>query len=465
LEVTADLEKLSTDVAIIGCGIAGVTASKQVARRHKKVTIISKAYGATAMSTGVADIANPTVIKIPLESPNALFRKKYAVKKNHPYSLILQHEKHNETRENESSDGVCSETMSKAITDFIHDMTEAGYPVEGSLEHNMLLINSIGSVRSTCLAPSSVAEGDLTRIENGRILFVGFKGHADFDPRFCARNFINTAKLVGMSSRSSEDEGAVIDVPGFEARSTLLSIEVARLIDHDAEVATQIGRKIGDVSKGTGATHLCLPPCIGIRNVQEKMKAIREESGLVPFECVTLTPPSIIGYRLQLALDDLTDKSGIPIMLPYEVTGFDAHERTLRNMNVVSGQRGLKVEAEKFVLATGSFIGGGIIENDETIKEPLLDLPLFDENDSPVHGMYARTMLSSEALPIDGHRIFSVGVKANENMQPVSADGDVIHDNLYACGNILSGFNHTSGGCRYGAAIATGYVAGEEASK
>jgi anaerobic glycerol-3-phosphate dehydrogenase len=74
-------------------------------------------------------------------------------------------------------------------------------------------------------------------------------------------------------------------------------------------------------------------------------------------------------------------------------------------------------------------------------------------------------MLSDEAVPIEGHSVFSAGVKVDENMQPVSANGEHVYDNLYACGNILSGFSHTSSGCRYGVAITTAYVAGEEASK
>jgi glycerol-3-phosphate dehydrogenase subunit B len=195
------------------------------------------------------------------------------------------------------------------------------------------------------------------------------------------------------------------------------------------------------------------------------MKIIGDESGLVPFECVTLTPPSVIGFRLQLALDDSAEKSGAKIMLPYEVTHFDADEDTLKHMTVISGQREFSVKAERYILATGSFVGGGIIENEETAKEPLLNLPLFDENDSLVDGLFIRTMLSNEALPINGQRVFSVGVKVNENMQPLSTQEEIIHENLFACGNILSGFNHTTSGCRYGVSLATGYVAGEEAAK
>jgi glycerol-3-phosphate dehydrogenase subunit B len=459
------LEKLRTDVAVIGCGIAGLTAAKQVARRRKKVTVFSKAYGATAMSTGVADIANPTVIKIPLEPPDILVRRKYAIKKNHPYSLILQRERRSGIQGNEEGDRVCGETITKAVADYVHDMTEVGFQVEGSLKHNMLLINSVGSVRSTCLAPPSVARGDLTKIENGKIMFVGFKGHADYDPRLCAKNFADTARTVGLPIEVGGDRSEVIELPGFETRSTILSIEVAKQIDREEEIAGKIGAMIAGLANGNKTTHVCLPPCIGIRNVEEKMKIIGEESGLTPFECVTLTPPSVIGYRLQLALDDSANKSGVPIMLPYEATHFGSEEKTLKTMSVVSGQRDFQVEAEKFVLATGSFIGGGIIENEGTVKEPLLDLPLFDENDAQVNDAFIRTMLSNEAVPINGHPIFSVGIKVNENLQPVSADGEVIYDNLFACGNILSGFNHTSGGCRYGAAIATGYTAGEEASK
>jgi glycerol-3-phosphate dehydrogenase subunit B len=151
-------------------------------------------------------------------------------------------------------------------------------------------------------------------------------------------------------------------------------------------------------------------------------------------------------------------------MIPYEATGFEAEGKTIKKITVTAGERSYQVEAEKFILATGSFVGGGIVEKDGTVTEPLFNLPLFSEN-GQVSGTFVRTMLSSEALPIEGHQVFSVGLKVNENMQPVSSKGDTIYGNLFACGNILSGFSHTSSGCRYGVAITTGYVAGEEASK
>jgi glycerol-3-phosphate dehydrogenase subunit B len=450
------LKDFKTDVAVIGCGIAGLTAAKRLARRSRKVTLFSKAYGATAMSAGVVDIANPTVIRTPLEPPKELVRKKYAVRSNHPYALILQRETGN--------DG-CGETIPKAVSEFISDMNNVGYPMEGSLDHNMLIINSIGSIRSTCLAPPSVARGDLSKIGNGRIFFLGFNGHADYDPRLCSRNFNATNKVIGIPTEGAKDGSATIDFPGLEERSTLLSIELARQIEREEGIARKIGRMIGEVTKGKGATHVCLPPCMGLSNVEENMRIIDEESGLIPFECVNLTPPSILGYRLQLALDDSASKSNVPMMIPYEAAGFEAEGKTIKRMTLVSGERTFQAEAEKFILATGSFIGGGIVEKDETVREPLLNLPLFDENGLEVGRTFIRTMLSNEVLPFKGHSVFSVGVRTNENMQPISANGELVYSNLFACGNILSGFSHTSSGCRYGVAITTGYVAGEEASK
>jgi glycerol-3-phosphate dehydrogenase subunit B len=459
------LQTLSADVAVIGCGISGLTAAKQAARKGKKVMVFSKAYGATAMSTGVADVANPTILKIPLDAPDTLIRKKYAVKKSHPYHLILEREKQCGIQDEQNTGSGCGETIAKAVADYVKDMTEVGFPIEGSLNHNMLLINSIGSVRSSCLAPRSIARGDLTNIESGKVLFVGFRGHSDYDPSLCAKNYSEMSKVVSSPLEVGSDGSATVEFPGFEKRNTILSIEIARSIDREEGVAEKIGRTIGGLAKSSRATHLCLPPCIGIGNVEEKMKIIGEESGLIPFECVTLTPPSVIGYRLQLALDDSVAKSGVNIMMPYEVAHFDPDGDALKRMSVISGQREFVVDAERYVLATGSFVGGGMVEKEGTVKEPLLDLPLFDENDSRVDGTFIRTMLSNEAIPINGQSVFSVGVKVNEKMQPITTQGEAIYGNLFACGNILSGFNHTSSGCRYGVSIATGYVAGEEASK
>jgi glycerol-3-phosphate dehydrogenase subunit B len=459
------LKDFKTEVAVIGCGIAGLTAAKRIARERVDVAVFSKAYGATAMSTGVVDVANPTVIKLPLKAPEKLVPEKYAKKMNHPYALILLREKQLKSRTTKTDEHGCGETISKAVADFLDSMKDVDYPMEGSLEHNMLLIDSIGLAKCTCLAPSNVARGDLTRIDKGKILFVGFKGHPDYDPRLCSKNFVQTKKMIDLPTEMEESGAKLIDFPDSNGRNTLLSIEIARRLDREEGVATKVGREIADSSKGKGATHLCLPPCIGIKNVEESLRLISEESGLIPFECVNLTPPSILGFRLQLALDDSANKSGVVVRLPYEVKGFEAQGNDLKRMIVVSGERSFHVDAERFVLATGSFVGGGIVEEDETAKEPLLNLPLFDENDSQATDVPVRKMLCSEAIPIKGHPIFSVGAKVNENMQPVAGNGESVYNNLFACGNILSGFNHTSGGCRHGVAITTGYVAGEEVSK
>jgi glycerol-3-phosphate dehydrogenase subunit B len=459
------LSSFKTDVAVIGGGMAGVTAARQLARRNKSVTVFSKAYGATAISAGVMDVANPTTIRIPLEAPEELFRNKYASKPNHPYSLVLKREQSKSTRRPEVGNSRRIDTIREAIAGFANDMSEVGYPMNGSLSHNMLIINSIGSLRSTCLAPPSVARGDLTSIRTGRIFFVSFKGNGDYESKICCQNFNSTNRIMNLPIEASEDGHASIVFPGLEDRSTLLSIELARNIEREEGVASKVGKIIGEAAKGKGATYLCLPPCIGLRKVENMMKIISDESGLTPFECVNLTPPSILGYRLQLALDDLAAKSNIPVMMPYEATGFEAEGKTISKITVTSGERSYEVEADRFILATGSFVGGGIVEKDGTVEEPLFNLPLFDENGSEVDGTFLRTMLSSEALPIEGHAVFSVGVKTDENLQPVSTDGEPVYDNLFACGNILSGFSHTSSGCRYGVAITTGYVAGEEASK
>jgi glycerol-3-phosphate dehydrogenase subunit B len=459
------LSDFKADVAVIGSGIAGLTAAKQIARRHERVTVFSKAYGATAISSGVMDVANPTIIRMPPDTPNDLLRKKYAPKPNHPYSLILKREQLESPMREEADSSKLGNTIQNAISQFVSGMASVGYPMEGTPDHNMIIINSIGSVRSTCLAPPSVARGDLSKIHDGRIFFVCFKGNSDYDSKICCQNFNSTKGIIGLPIESLEDGHASIGFPGLEDRSTLLSIELARNIEREEGVAAKVGKKIREVSKDKGATHICLPPCIGLRKVEDIMKIIAEETGLTPFECVNLTPPSILGYRLQLALDDLAAKSNIPVMIPYEATGFEAEGKTIKRIKVTSGERSYKIEAERFILATGSFVGGGIVEKDGAVKEPLFNLPLSDENGREVNGTFVRTMLSNEAIPIEGHAVFSIGVKVDKDMRPVSAGGEPVYNNLFACGNILSGFSHTSSGSRHGVAIATGYVAGEEASK
>lgn len=89
-----------------------------------------------------------------------------------------------------------------------------------------------------------------------------------------------------------------------------------------------------------------------------------------------------------------------------------------------------RLEADDFVLATGSFASDGLKSNYERVYEPIFHLDVTAPAD--------RTAWVRESV-FDDQPYMYYGVCTNENMQ-VQKDGQTI-SNLYAVGSVLGGHN------------------------
>ena len=67
---------------------------------------------------------------------------------------------------------------------------------------------------------------------------------------------------------------------------------------------------------------------------------------------------------------------------------------------------------------------------------------------------------------IFGNSLFArMGVKANEELKPVDAEGNIILNNVRFAGRILGGYDFASEKSGHGVALATGWYAGTQAAK
>ena len=89
-----------------------------------------------------------------------------------------------------------------------------------------------------------------------------------------------------------------------------------------------------------------------------------------------------------------------------------------------------RLEANEFVLATGSFLGGGLSSDYYSVRESVFGL------DVELSGAASHVDWTTDNL-FDKQPYESFGVKA-DNQFRVSKDGTTI-DNLYAIGSVLSG--------------------------
>jgi glycerol-3-phosphate dehydrogenase subunit B len=112
--------------------------------------------------------------------------------------------------------------------------------------------------------------------------------------------------------------------------------------------------------------------------------------------------------------------------------------------------------ADRFILATGRFMGGGLKADVERILEPIFNLPVHQPPSR--EGWFGNSFFSD--LP---HPIHQAGVLANASLQPVSEGGDVILENVWVAGSILAHHHCIEEKSREGIEISTGYMAAKYA--
>lgn len=106
----------------------------------------------------------------------------------------------------------------------------------------------------------------------------------------------------------------------------------------------------------------------------------------------------------------------------------------------ITTNKGVTLTAEDFVLASGSFIGGGLKGDGKRIDEALFGLDTV----TPESGYTTRNIF--EAQPF-----MSCGVVVDNTFKAVK--NGVAIENLYACGAVLAGYNPVKEGCGAGVAM------------
>ncbi|MDE6831161.1 MAG: FAD-binding protein, partial [Muribaculaceae bacterium] len=109
------------------------------------------------------------------------------------------------------------------------------------------------------------------------------------------------------------------------------------------------------------------------------------------------------------------------------------------------------LEADNYMLASGSFFGNGLVALPDRIIEPVLGL------DVEAPGLRAEWYKPDL---YDAQPFMAFGVKSDESFRP-SLDGRTI-SNLYAVGSILGGCNPIKEGCGAGVAILTAMFAADK---
>lgn len=418
------------DVLIMGAGLAGLTAAWQAALRGKKVQIAAKGWGTTHWHAGCVDVLgyhpvdNPTAV----DNPRTALTQLIADQPQHPYALA----------------GL--DQIEEALTALQTLCAEAGYPLHGSLDKNWQLPTAVGSMRPTCLAPSSMIAGDLTQKESPMLL-IGFEHYHDFYPSLAADNL----RQLGI-----EATGAKIKLATIEDANFMTPIKLAQRMDNDPNLRLELARGI-QAKLGT-AKRVGLPAILGVRHSIAIHKELEERLGVPVFEIPSL-PPSVPGMRLHHILFTAIQQAGGRVYDGMEGIGSRKDGNRVTAVLTEAAGRTRTQRAATYVLATGGILGGGIVTYpDSTAREVVFDLPLAVPGKQ--HEWFRREFLNK-----DGHPIYHVGVQVNASFQPVQGENGTavaLYQNLYAIGNTLAHSEAIRQRAYEGVALVTGYKVGKK---
>lgn len=387
------------DNIIIGGGLSGLLCGIALAREGRHVAAIAAGQSTLHFSSGSFDIlgydADGQVVTSPFEAIKQL-------EASHPYHLV----------------GL--ENVPLLATQALRIFTECGLGGQGGVAHNHFRMTPIGSLRPTWFTLDDYLTVQTPQaFPYKKVLLVNVPGFMDFPVSLITE---------GLHRLGAEVETALVSVPSLMHRrqspSEMRSANLAKVLARDKKLQ-QIAARINKAA--TEVEAVIMPAIVGMDS-QEAVAFIRSRVQK-PLHFVSTLPPSVPGVRVQTLLRKHFANLGGVYMLGNTVTGGHVEDGRLRYVetSLLPDER---LEAEDFVLATGSFASDGLKSNYERVFEPIFDL----DTTAPADRMQWVTPSVFDDQPYR-----SYGVKVNASMQ--AQKGGQTISNLYVAGAVLGGHN------------------------
>ena len=408
------------DTVIIGGGLSGLICGIRLQKAGKKCAIVSAGQSAMHFSSGSFDLLgrlpDGTDVDKPLEALKSL-------PEDHPYSILGE------------------EKIRKYAEEASAFLNGCGIKVGGDAAVNTWRISPTGERK-----PSWLTLGDFTALKTkdekigNKALIVNILGYLDFNTKFLADSFERQGTICRISSVKLEEMERLRKNPS-EMRAT----NIARVMDRDG-----VWEKAAEQVKGMlkDADIVVLPAVFGLKD-GSVIEKIREAIG-VKTVFVSTMPPSVPGIRTQMTLKAEFERAGGRFLMGDTVVDADFNEdgtvKSIGTQNFGS----IRLYADNFVIATGSFFSKGLIATPDRIFEPVfgVDLSYAEGRDQ----WFDRNFWNKQ-------NYISYGAKVSKFLH-ASIDGKPIA-NLYAIGSIIAGSNTLYEGCGGGIALLTALAAAD----
>jgi glycerol-3-phosphate dehydrogenase subunit B len=415
-------EPIECRLMVIGAGMAGMAASLFAARRGIS-TVQAGLTGETLYASGLFDLYGVAhgntreLIDDPWNGLNTL-KKKYP---RHPLSRLSSRQ---------------IRSAMDLLTQFLSD---AGHPYAGYPNKNARLITPVGTIKRTFRVPEIMWAGVQALEEKAPCLIVDIQG---------LRGFSATQILSTLKPSWPDLKAASIELPWENRLGPKYPEHIARGLEVEAarrELAEAIRPHLDQVK------YVGLPAILGIHDSEGVRRDLNQMLGRPVFEIPTM-PPAISGIRLKEAFESHLPQLGVKSF--YHHTVQSTHRRPDGRFGITLGRTEpeTNVVAEHVLLATGRFLGKGLVAERQGIREALMDLPVCQPED---RSRWHR----QQFLDPKGHAINLAGLEVDDRFRPLKPDGQVVYGNLYAAGSILAHQDWIRTKSGTGLAVATAYGA------
>lgn len=398
------------DNIIIGGGLSGLTCGIKLAEQGKKCAIVSSGQSALHFFSGSLDLLGQfegKEIRRPLDFISKL-------PTSHPYQKVG------------------FENISLLAFEAQHLLNRAAVNCSGDARQNHYTLTPMGTLKPTWLSLD-----DFTRFNTKdtfpweKATILNFSGFLDFHTLFVKD---------GLSKYGVEAEIKNIAMEEFEAirrnPSEMRSTNIAKVFDQ-GYVLDEFARKVNKYSEGSDVA--ILPAVFGLFNkdVATNLKTRINK----PLVLLPAIPPSVPGIRSQILLRQRFQHLGGTFFLGDNVESGVFENNKLRAIHT-NNHGDIKLEAEEFILASGSFYSKGIVASPEKLYEPIFGLEI--NGDSDRKDWFDENIFNDQPF-------MSYGIKTNANFNAI-LNGESI-ENLYVAGSALGGANSLKEGSGAGIAL------------
>lgn len=418
---------MKTDVAVVGSGLAALTAARAVQQAGREVTLIWPGLSSLYFLYATIDVLGYATADAlePVTDPLTGVEQLVASQPDHPYARAGR------------------AALEAGIELVCAWLAKAGLDWTGSLHKNVLLPTATGTPKPACLVPTSMVSGDLGRAEP--IAFCGFDGYQDFSPELAAANLGREWTAGG-----GRVSALRVPLPGFSGDRLFTSIDVARSFESSIfrdDVARRVRERV------FGSTRVGMPAVLGLTRPDDVFLAFAEAVGHPVFEIPTV-PPSVAGLRLFDRLRKHLQETGVDFVQAAPAHRAEVRDGRCARIWVKSAGREHPIEARAFVLALEDWVDGALRAGVRQVRDPFFG-SLVAEHAEPIH----RTSESFFAP----HGFAAIGLPVTARLQPADENGRARADNVFLAGGAIAGYDPTGTKSRGGMAVATGYRAAQEA--